>query len=114
PTAAHRRVDADPLQQIGHVRSLSITALPPYALPRKSRITTRFPGAAQHVAKRSDALLTRDRNRRRVQSDPGSAVHRFALHRIRETQTNALRNRAWDDRQNRERFGRSTDRAKSR
>jgi hypothetical protein len=38
------------------------------------------------MAQRSDALLTRDRNKRRVQSDPGSAVHRFALHRIRETQ----------------------------
>jgi hypothetical protein len=49
--------------------------------------TTRFPGAAQHVAQRSGALLTRDRNRRRVRSDPGSAVHRFALHRIRETQS---------------------------
>jgi hypothetical protein len=46
-----------------------------------------FPGAAQHEAKRNDALLTRDRNKRRAQSDPGSAVHRCALHRVRETST---------------------------
>jgi hypothetical protein len=45
----------------------------------------RFPGAAQHGAKRSDALQTRDRCIRRVCDDPGSAVHRFALHRVRET-----------------------------
>ena len=44
-----------------------------------------FPGAAQHEAKRSDAAQTRDRTRRRARSDPGSAVHRFTLHRIRET-----------------------------
>jgi hypothetical protein len=44
-----------------------------------------FPGAVQHEAKRSDAPQTRDRNGHRAQSDPGSAVHRFALHRIRET-----------------------------
>jgi len=45
----------------------------------------RFPGAAQHEAKRNDALQTRDRYKFRVQSDPGSAVHHFVLHRIRET-----------------------------
>jgi hypothetical protein len=38
----------------------------------------RFPGAAQHVR--------RDRLKLGVLDDPGSAVHRFALHRIRETQ----------------------------
>jgi hypothetical protein len=37
------------------------------------------------MAQRSDALQTRDRYERRVQSDPGSALHRFALQRIRET-----------------------------
>jgi hypothetical protein len=66
---------------------ISVTMnLGPAHLLRKSRTTTRFPGAAQHVAQRSGALLTRDRNRRRARSDPGSAAHRFALHRIRETQ----------------------------
>src|SRR5579863_3607276 len=40
-----------------------------------------FPGRS---AAQSDALQTRDRNRRRVYNDPGSAVHRFALHRVRE------------------------------
>jgi hypothetical protein len=45
----------------------------------------RFPGAAQHGAQRSGALQTRDRYERRVCDDPGSAVHRCALHRIRET-----------------------------
>jgi hypothetical protein len=45
----------------------------------------RFPGAAQHEAKRNDALLTRDRYKLGVCDDPGSAAHRFALHRIRET-----------------------------
>jgi hypothetical protein len=49
---------------------------------------TRFPGAAQHGAKRSDALQTRDRNRLGAFDDPGSAVHRFALHRIRENTKN--------------------------
>jgi len=48
-------------------------------------ITKRFPGAAQHGAKRNDALQTRDRNELGVCDDPGSAVHRCALHRIRET-----------------------------
>jgi hypothetical protein len=43
-----------------------------------------FPGATQHAAKRSDALQIRDRSELRVNNDPGSAVHRFALHRIRE------------------------------
>jgi hypothetical protein len=50
----------------------------------------RFPGAAQHEAERSGALQTRDRYKHgamkcRVYYDPGSAVHRCALHRIRET-----------------------------
>jgi len=87
PAAAHRRVDADPLQRIGHFRCLSITTLPPYAPLCKRRTTTRFPGAAQHVAQRSGALQTRDRNEHRVRSDRGSAVHRFALHRVRETRS---------------------------
>jgi hypothetical protein len=45
-----------------------------------------FPGAAQHVAKRSGgALQTRDRyelraRKRQACDGPGSAVHRFALH----------------------------------
>jgi hypothetical protein len=46
----------------------------------------RFPGAAQHGAKRSGALQTRDRYKLRDCDDPGSAVHRFTLHRIRETE----------------------------
>jgi len=41
-----------------------------------------FPGRS---AARSGALQTRDRRKRGVCNDPGSAVHRFALHRIRET-----------------------------
>jgi len=48
-------------------------------------ITKRFPGAAQHGAKRNDALQTRDRNELGVCDDPGSAAHRFTLRRIRET-----------------------------
>ncbi len=44
-----------------------------------------FPGAAQHGAQRSDALQTRDRYKRPVCEGPGSAVQRFALHRVRET-----------------------------
>lgn len=46
----------------------------------------RVPGAAQHVAKRNDAPQTRDpgfligMNR-----GPGSAVHHFVLHRVRDT-----------------------------
>jgi hypothetical protein len=44
-----------------------------------------FPGAAQHGAKRNDALQARDRYQLRVFDDPGSAVHYFVLHRIRET-----------------------------
>jgi hypothetical protein len=30
------------------------------------------------------ALQTRDRSRLRARNDPGSAVHRYALHRVRE------------------------------
>ncbi len=41
-------------------------------------------------AARSGALQNRDLRRRRVWDDPGSAVHRFALHRIRETYALAL------------------------
>jgi hypothetical protein len=41
-----------------------------------------FPGRS---AARSGALQTRDRNELGVCYDPGSAVHRCALHRIRET-----------------------------
>ena len=52
---------------------------------RHQDVLSRFPGAAQHGAKRNDALQTRDRCKLGVQSDPGSAVHRFALHRVRET-----------------------------
>ncbi len=37
-------------------------------------------------AARSGALQTRDLYKRRFFDDPGSAVHRFTLHRIRETQ----------------------------
>jgi len=46
----------------------------------------RFPGAAQHA---SDALQNRDRPKlskmHRNCEDPGSAVHRFTLHRVRGT-----------------------------
>jgi hypothetical protein len=41
-----------------------------------------FPGRS---AARSGALQTRDRHKLGVWNDPGSAVHRFALHRVRET-----------------------------
>src|SRR6202034_2195860 len=41
-----------------------------------------FPGRS---AARSGALQTRDRYTRRACGGPGSAVHRFALHRVRET-----------------------------
>ncbi|MFZ1011030.1 MAG: hypothetical protein WAN65_29600 [Candidatus Sulfotelmatobacter sp.] len=62
--------------------------LGPAHLLRKSRTTFRFPGAAQHVAQRSGALLTRDRNRRRVQSDPGcGAPLRAAPHQGNSAQT---------------------------
>src|SRR5580704_10761331 len=37
------------------------------------------------MAARSGALQTRDRYELRVWRDPGSAVHHFVLHRIRET-----------------------------
>src|ERR1700724_4653433 len=49
--------------------------------------TPTFPGrsAARSALARSDALQTRDRNRLRTRSDPGSAMHRSTLHRIRET-----------------------------
>ncbi len=47
----------------------------------------RFPGAAQHVAQRSDAPQNRDRTGLRICDDPGSAVHRYALHRVREKPT---------------------------
>src|SRR4029077_5922341 len=53
-------------------------------------IWPRFPGAAQHGAERNDALQTRDRHRRGVRSDPGSAMHRCTLHRIRETSITAI------------------------
>jgi hypothetical protein len=38
-----------------------------------------------HKAKRRGALQTRDLRKRGVCDDPGSAVHHFMLHRIRET-----------------------------
>jgi hypothetical protein len=41
-----------------------------------------FPGRS---AARSDALQTRDRHKRGVRYDPGSAMHHFVLHRIRDT-----------------------------
>jgi hypothetical protein len=41
-----------------------------------------FPGRS---AARSGALQTRDRYELRVYDDPGSVVHHFVLHRIRET-----------------------------
>jgi hypothetical protein len=34
----------------------------------------------------NDALQTRDRYERRRRYGPGSAVHRYALHRVRDTQ----------------------------
>jgi succinyl-CoA synthetase beta subunit len=46
-----------------------------------------FPGRG---AARSDALQTRDRYGRRVYEGPGSAVHRFALHRVRETRESRM------------------------
>jgi hypothetical protein len=44
--------------------------------------TIAFPGRG---AARSDALQTRDRHETEIFCDPGSAVHHFVLHRIRET-----------------------------
>ena len=41
----------------------------------------RVPGAAQHGAKRNDALQTRDRQEHRLCEGPGSAAHRFAIAR---------------------------------
>ena len=52
------------------------------------RVNAGVPGAAQHGAKRNDALQTRDRYTHRLRDGPGSAVHRFALHRIRDTDQN--------------------------
>jgi len=49
------------------------------------RNALRFPGAAQHEAKRNDALQTRDRYELGACYDPGSAAHDFVLRRIRET-----------------------------
>jgi hypothetical protein len=49
------------------------------------------PGAAQHGAQRNGALPNRDRRKRRVCNDPGAAVHRCALHRVRETFANVLK-----------------------
>ena len=46
-----------------------------------------FPGRS---AARSGALQTRDRRRLRARSGPGSAMHRFTLHRIRETSISAI------------------------
>jgi hypothetical protein len=43
-----------------------------------------FPGAAQHEAKRNDALLTRDRYKLGVWDDPGTAAHHCVLRRIRD------------------------------
>jgi predicted DNA-binding WGR domain protein len=40
--------------------------------------TRTFPGRS---AARSGALQTEDRKKRRAYDDPGSAVHRYALHR---------------------------------
>ena len=59
----------------------------PAASPRTDPAThaAGFPGAAQHEAKRNDALQTRDRHRLGICYNPGSAAHRFTLHRIRET-----------------------------
>ena len=46
----------------------------------------RVPGAAQHGAKRSGTLQTRDPGSKSTDNrGPASAVHRFALHRVRDT-----------------------------
>jgi hypothetical protein len=47
------------------------------------------------MAKRSDALQTRDRYELSVFYDPGSAVHHFVLHRIRETVPKGAINAGW-------------------
>jgi hypothetical protein len=52
------------------------------------RTQRRFPGAAQHGAKRNDALQTRDRYKLEVCYDPGTAAHHYVLRRIRETTYN--------------------------
>jgi hypothetical protein len=49
------------------------------------RQKVRFPAAVQHGAKRSGALLIRDRRSLRVRDDPGSAAHHFVLRCARET-----------------------------
>jgi integrase/recombinase XerC len=46
-----------------------------------------FPGRS---AARSGALQTRDRRKHRAWNDPGSAVQRFPLHRVRETEVRTL------------------------
>jgi hypothetical protein len=51
-------------------------------LPPMSIGTIAFPGRG---AARSAALQTRDRHETEIFCDPGSAVHHFVLHRIRET-----------------------------
>jgi hypothetical protein len=48
---------------------------------RAAKHASRVPGAAQHEVMRCrPGTVTR-----RTLGDPGSAVHRFALHRIRDT-----------------------------
>jgi hypothetical protein len=41
-----------------------------------------FPGRGAPIL--VGALLTRDRSKLRIWNDPGSAAHRYALHRVRE------------------------------
>ena len=43
------------------------------------------PGRGAAQAKRSGALQNRDLNGFGIWNGPGSAVHRFALHRVRDT-----------------------------
>jgi hypothetical protein len=64
-------------------------------IPREG-VETCVPGAAQHAAKRSDALQTRDRIKLRVWYDPVSAKQHFVLHCARDTVLTPMRLRGGD------------------
>jgi hypothetical protein len=63
---------------------------PPHFASLNAGYNSRFPGAAQHVAKRSGATQTRDRYGTCL-GGPASAEQRFTLHRARETQSVMVR-----------------------
>ena len=71
-----RRREAGPL--CGHCRAIAVRGRRRFA----RRCVKACPG---RTAARSDAVQTRDRSKHRRRYGPGSAVHRFALHRVRDT-----------------------------